>query len=305
MSANHQPASRIPVPGYYNLRDRAQRLQARLQDPATRWSVRAAQSLQLDVGTGYARRVLAPLLLALRRAADAGPEADKALVEQLASWDGSFTLDSVPATMFSQFAYELARAAVSDEMGESLAPPLLRTRAFEEALPRLAAEADSPWWDRRDTPAPEDRAAIVAQAWSATLAHLRATFGAQAADWTWGRAHTLTHVHPLGRQPPLDRVFNVGPFPVPGTRETPNFMAGAFAPAPWTVGLGPSTRRVIDFAEPAKAQGINPVGQSGVWSDAHYDDQAELFIAGGYRPQHLAEADVAAATRSRLTFKPR
>jgi penicillin amidase len=70
------------------------------------------------------------------------------------------------------------------------------------------------------------------------------------------------------------------------------------------VSYGPSTRRVIDFADASQAQGINPVGQSGVLFDAHYQDQAQTFIAGGYVPQHLSQADVLAHTRSTLTLAP-
>jgi penicillin amidase len=75
-------------------------------------------------------------------------------------------------------------------------------------------------------------------------------------------------------------------------------------PAPWAVTSGPSTRRVIDFADPLHAVGINPVGQSGVLFDQHYRDQAQTFIEGGYVAQHLGEADIAANTRSTLTLRP-
>jgi penicillin amidase len=68
--------------------------------------------------------------------------------------------------------------------------------------------------------------------------------------------------------------------------------------------MGPSTRRVIDFADASKALGINPVGQSGVLFDAHYSDQASDYIAGKYKQQHLSEADVTAATRSTLILEP-
>jgi len=75
--------------------------------------------------------------------------------------------------------------------------------------------------------------------------------------------------------------------------------------ATWAVNYGPSTRRIIDFAHPESALGINPVGQSGVWGDAHYRDQAEAHVRGDYRQEHLAEADVAAHTASRLQLLPR
>ncbi|MCP6330174.1 penicillin acylase family protein, partial [Klebsiella pneumoniae] len=84
---------------------------------------------------------------------------------------------------------------------------------LDTALPRLAADADSPWWDNRGTPHKENRADGVKAAWQASLAHLKKTLGDDPAAWNWGKAHTLTHSHPLGQQKPLDLLFNVGPFP--------------------------------------------------------------------------------------------
>jgi penicillin amidase len=304
VSANHQPSSTEPVPGYYNLWDRAARLQQRLDDPRQRWTPDSTRALQLDVQTGYFRRVLTPLLPVLQRAATT-PD-DQALLKTLASWNGDHDPAQVAPTLFNQFLHDLAHEALADELGEAAFSNLRRTRALDHLLPRLAASADSPWWDRRNTPdRRETRDDTVRAAWQASLAHLRATFGPDSSQWTWGRAHTLTHGHPLGLQKPLDKLFNVGPFPAPGGRETPNNLSGPMGPAPWAVNYGPSTRRIIDFAHPESALGINPVGQSGVWGDAHYRDQAEAHVRGDYRQEHLAEADVAAHTASRLQLLPR
>jgi penicillin amidase len=75
-------------------------------------------------------------------------------------------------------------------------------------------------------------------------------------------------------------------------------------PAPWSVVYGPSTRRLIDFADPSQSLGINPVGQSGVLFDQHYQDQAESYINGQYIKQHFSEADVAANTKNTLQLVP-
>ena len=96
----------------------------------------------------------------------------------------------------------------------------------------------------------------------------------------------------------------MGPFSVPGGREVPNNLSANLGTAPWAVVYGPSTRRVIDFADASEALGINPVGQSGVWLDKHYADQAERFAAGIYVPQHLREDDIKAHTESQLRFQP-
>ncbi len=303
VSANHQPAGAVAVPGYYNLWDRAQRLDQQLAARATGWDVPALQALQLDTQTGYGPRLLAPLLADLRAAATGPGEA--ALVEQLAGWKGDHPTDAVAPTLFNQFLFDLAREALADEIGEESYALLRRTRALDHALPRLAADPASPWWDKRGTPAKESRADTVAAAWHATIARLKAALGDDPAGWTWGRAHRLTHEHPLGKQAPLDKLFNVGPFAAPGGRETPNNLSGPLAEVPIPVTYGPSTRRAIDFAQPGAARGINPVGQSGVWGDAHYKDQAEAYARGEARPQHLDEADVAASTRSTLTLTPR
>lgn len=304
VSANLQPPGARPVPGYYNLWDRGVRLHQLLSAPGRKWTVADAQALQLDVQTGYAHRVLDPLLPVLQRVVS--DPAERALVQRLAQWPGNYPVDAIEPTLFTQFLYDLARDAMQDELGEAAFNNLLRTRALDLALPRLAADADSPWWGRHDQPQhPGTRDDVVKAAWHDALAHLRATFGTDPSQWTWGRAHTLTHGHPLGQRKPLDKLFNVGPFPAPGGHEVPDNLSSPIGPAPWAVTYGPSTRRVIDFAHPDQAQGINPVGQSGVWGDPHYSDQAQAYMRGASRTEHLADADVAAHTVSTLTLVPR
>jgi penicillin amidase len=305
MSANHQPVPRsgVPVPGYYNLYDRARRLDQLLRARSTGWTLEHSQALQLDVTTEYGPRVLRPLLPLLRAMAGEDP-VQRALVDQLAVWDGGHGSDSIAPTLFNQFLYELARAAMADEMGPQFAN-LLRTRAIDHALPRLVADASSPWWDDRRTGKQENRNDIVQQAWQAALSHLREARGISLPAWTWSQNHSVVHAHPLGRIKPLDRLFNVGPLPAPGGRELPNNLAQPLGPAPWSVTYGPSTRRVIDFAAPGQARGINPVGQSGVLFDAHYGDQARDYLAGQYHPMHLDASAVQRATRSTLQLLPR
>ncbi|MBQ0957974.1 penicillin acylase family protein [Ideonella sp. 4Y11] len=307
MSANHQPASAEPVPGYYNPWDRALRLQQQLQATPSGWTVERARALQLDVQTNFGPRTLAPVLAELRAAA--ANDEERRLIDQLAAWQGDHRTDQIAPTLFWQWLSELTRQAMGDELGDepgsSGVEALRRTRAIEQALPRLLADPASPWWDRRDTAdKQETRATIVAAAWQAALQHLRSLYGNDPASWTWGRAHTITHVHPLGRQAPLDKVFNVGPWPAPGAREVPNNLAQPFGPAPWAVTYGPSTRRVIDFAQPDQAQGSNPVGQSGVWGDPHYRDQAELWLRGDVRTEYLSDADVGAHVKQTLSLRP-
>ncbi|MCV2350723.1 penicillin acylase family protein [Paucibacter sp. Y2R2-4] len=302
LSANHQPAAAEPVPGYYNLWDRAERLDSLLRDPSIKWAPANTRALQLDVQNGYSARVLKPLLPLLQAAAKS--EEDRTLIAELAAWSGAYSSEARAPVLFQQFLFELTRLALQDEVGEKTFNNLRLTRALDHALPRLMADPSSPWWDKRGTPEVETQAQLVAEAWGLTLAHLRTALGSDSKQWRWGFAHTVTHGHPLGLQKPLDKIFNVGPFAAPGSHETPNNMAARIGPAPWAVVYGPSTRRIIDLAAPAKGLGINPVGQSGVYGDPHYADQALMHAAGQYRQQYLAAEDVQAHTRSTLTLKP-
>jgi len=301
VSANHQPKGAIAVAGYYNPSARARRLTQALQAPGIAWDSASAQALQLDTQTDYASNFIGALLPILDPLVSDPQE--RTLLDALRRWDGKYALDSMAPTLFSQMLFELARAAMADELGPVQFKAMLRTRALDEALVRLLADANSPWWDVRGTPAVETRADTVKAAWMASLVHLKNTYGPDTQQWIWGKTHTLTHNHPLGQQKPLDKVFSVGPLPVPGGREVPNNMSGTIGPAPWAVAYGPSTRRVIDFANPNLAVGINPVGQSGVLFDAHYADQAQAFARGQYVRQHLSEADVVAHTRSTLLLR--
>lgn len=305
LSANYQPvpASGIEIPGYYNLPDRGQRLNRHLSDASVKWDTQNSQALQLDPGTGYGPRLLAPILDELRSAA--ANDQERALVEQLAAWNGDHPLDSVAATLFNQLTYQLAREAMADELGEAFFDSLLQTRAIDSALPRLTANADSPWWNRQGSEQREGRAQIVAEAWRASLEHLRSVFGDDAAAWTWGRGHTLTHNHPLGQQQPLAWLLNVGPLAAPGGHEIPNNLSHRVGPAPWPVVYGPSTRRLVDLGNADKALGGIPVGQSGVPFDAHYGDQASAHVTGTYQPQHFSEADVKAHRQGTLRLLPR
>lgn len=304
VSANHQPkpSSGVPVPGYYCLADRVQRLDTVLRDPERKWDTAAAQSLQLHGGSAYGPRILRDLMPVLKGVTTDPYE--KAFLEPLELWDGDYSRDSMAALLFTQLMYELAHAAMADEMGEVQFKNLLRTFALDSALPLLVADANSPWWDNINTKKVESRFETVRIAWVNTLKHLESMYGKDLLLWRWGNAHTLTHVHPLGTQKPLDHIFNIGPFNVAGGRETPNNLNIHMGPGPWPVKSGPSTRRVIDFAQPDKSVGINPVGQSGVLFDTHYADQAALFSEGLYMPQHLSASDVKAHTKSTLTLRP-
>lgn len=304
VSANFQPLSPtgMAIPGYYNPAERGQQLDRQLSEPGIKWDLKSSAALQLGTRTDYAPGILRSWLPELRNVAQ-GP-LEQGLVERLAAWQGDYPVDSVAATLFNQLLFDVVEKAFHDELGDGMFGTLLSTRALDSAVPRLAANAQSPWWDDRATPEVETRSDILKAAWRNSLERLSSLYGQDPAQWHWGKAHTLTHEHPLGAQKPLDWLFNVGRFAAPGSHEVPNNLSAQFRRAPWPVTYGPSTRRLIDFANPAHSLGINPVGQSGVPFDKHYADQAEAFVKGEYMPQRFSEQDVAEHAKGVLRLVP-
>lgn len=304
VSANQQPQppSGVPVPGHYNPPHRARKLNTLLSDPNQPWGIKEAEALQLLNSNDYALQLLKHLLPPLR-AVITDPD-ELAFLQPFEKWEGDYFPDIITPTLFNQLMYELSQAAMADELGEAQFNNLLQTRLIETALLNLAQDPQSPWWNNVNTPATESHLETIRIAWSNTMAHLKNMHGSSLLEWRWGKNHTLQHMHPLGQQKYWGWLLNVGPFAVAGGRETPNNMAHEIGKAPWAVTFGPSTRRIIDFANPAAAIGVNALGQSGVPYDKHYDDQAGLFAASMYARMYLDEADIRKNTESTLTIHP-
>jgi penicillin amidase len=72
----------------------------------------------------------------------------------------------------------------------------------------------------------------------------------------------------------------------------------------YKVVAGPALRRIIDFTNPEKAFSVLPTGQSGYFMNQHYDDQADMFIKGGRRPELMNRSEIEAVQIGRLVLKP-
>ncbi len=89
------------------------------------------------------------------------------------------------------------------------------------------------------------------------------------------------------KKKPLNRIFNVGPHGVIGSKNQINNMLYARAGQDFSVKVGPSTRRLIDMSQPLQSSGILPAGISGNPLSKHFDDQNASFLKGDYRPMIL------------------
>lgn len=273
------------VDGYWQPADRAARLEALLAERDD-WTVETLKAVQNDIASASAPAVADILLAALPQDAELSAS-ERAVREALLGWDRVHRVDSAGAAVYEVLCNAVMRRAWEDEMGpEALAVYGGLADCWNHFKAFVGDEA-SPFWDDRRTTAVELRADIIARALSDAAALIEGRLGPDPAAWRWGVLHQLAFVHPLGMAGPLAPLFNIGPFPQPGGNEIVNNMQYAWAQHDFAVQSGPSTRRLIDFAEPEKALTILPTGNSGHFMSPHYADQAAMFAAGEYRQAHI------------------
>ena len=168
----------------------------------------------------------------------------------------------------------------------------------------MTQKEESIWWDDIQTAEKrEGRKDIISKSFTKAVASITSDFGGYKGDWSWKDVHTVEFNHPFGRIESLRPYFNVGPFPVNGTREVINNLMFPYdSTGYYKVSAGPSTRRVIDFSDIEGSMSILPTGQSGNPFSPHYDDQAELYIQGKFRKMLLNTEEIQKSSNSILIF---
>jgi len=111
----------------------------------------------------------------------------------------------------------------------------------------------------------------------------------------WGEYNAAIYRHPLSSKKPLG-FLSVPPVPQPG---------GDFSIYRGRPHHGSSQRLVVDLADFDDSSMLLTLGESGLYSDPHYDDQLEDFVNVQYEPMPFSQAAVLAATKHTLILEPR
>ncbi len=304
-SANNQPDSIAGMlyPGYYLPENRARRI-VELLEPKNDWDLEGVGQMITDATSATNPAVIKDWLkiLDLRRLS----QKELGVLDGLNDWKGDYPLESVDATIFARWLYFFLEHTFKDELGEDAFEQFLTTHLHKRVIAPISKKPNSVWWDdvaTKDTV--ESQQQIVQKALGSALASLEKDLGTDSSGWTWGRVHRLEHQHPMGQVEFLRPFFNVGPFPVSGTREVINNMFfGYDGDGLYDVGSGPSTRRIIDFSDVENSMGILPTGQSGNLFSPHYDDQAEMFVNGAFRKMMMNKEEIQSTSRNVLDLVP-
>jgi penicillin amidase len=306
-SANNQPDSSAGIlyPGYYTPEDRAKRIIATLSENK-KFDLSDMQKLNSDVTSSVAYSVAKTVMNVLSDAEKNKSTNHRKAFEMLNAWSGTHNLTDVAPVIYYKLQYCILKNAMADELGEKDLGVFILTHVEKNSFAVLFQNDSSVWWDDVSTKnITETRKNIFEKSFDETITELENQLGKNMDEWQWQKVHTLEHVHPIGRQKPFDKFFNVGPFSIAGGNETVNSQGFDInATGVYKVRYGPAVRRVIDFANPLNAQSVIPTGQSGNAMSKHYEDQAQLYLNHQTRKEMMDKNEIEKVCRDKLVLQP-
>ena len=233
---------------------------------------------------------------------------EKEALERLVNWDGNTSSSGEPApTIFFTFHTHLINKIFSHRLNPTQLKLYLGNRQLPyNALQRIIQQEESPWFDDPNTEKKETRQDMLLHSLRTSVAYLKNKFATDAMEkWDWGKLHYLKLYHVFGRfSKPLGWLFNRGPYPVGGAKETLN-LAAFHLSDPYEVYAGAGMRYVTDLANMDRSFSVVVAGNSGNFMSPHYSDQIQMFLQGKYRPFYLSRKKVIEDVQHRLVLRPK
>lgn len=275
-------------PGYYTASTRMERIKDVLSSRSD-WSVDEMKPLIND-HYSEADRDLARMFFDIIQ--QSGNDVLITFFKSLNSWDGAHRIESPEPVLYYPLLYAVMSETFEDEMGAELFENWLQTHLMKRTNFKLFNQEQSIWFDQIHTSYKENKADVVLAAAVRTMSALQMKYPDEQLP-LWGEVHTVTFAHPMGVVSPLDKLLNVGPFPVAGTNESVNQQSFIYnLSGIYPVQHGPQMRILIDLADVENSVSINPTGQSGNRFSPHYSDQNEGFLQGSFRKQMMNRAEI-------------
>ncbi len=245
-------------------------------------AIGAIQADDYDYARARLAAVAAPMLLA------SPSETDRDLGRILQTWDGHAATDATAPT----FAAALEAALQQQLLGRKLGADLLARYGKEHHLiTPIVRTMDG------------DRSLLAAGITPAMIrdAILPAAHDAESAlDYPktplrrWGATNAAIYAHPLGVAWPLT-LLNAP------TVEQPGDVFTVFQSRP---DFGPSMRFVADLDDWDDSSMLLTLGESGIWTDAHYQDMEDDWLHVAWRPTPFTDGAVDRAAVDMLHLEP-
>jgi len=242
----------------------------------------------------------------------------------LRAWDGRLETTSVGGALYQVAKYTLVHNLLEPKLGKALTNRLaghghdstlalrllddLASRQVLLLIDRVGVQGTAPlvkqnlsteWLAQAG-----GREAALTLSLKQAIRWLRQELGPNVSAWRWGRLHPLTFAHVMGQHPPLDQVFNLGPYPFGGDADT--LCQTAVTPGdPFeSKEVAPTYRQIVDLGDLKHSLSIHAPGQSGQLGSPHYGDLAEKWLKGEYHPMLWERADIEREAEGTLRLDP-
>jgi penicillin amidase len=214
-------------------------------------------------------------------------------VDMLLAWDGELHPGKVEGSL-----YKVGKLMVVKKLFESAIPDKklideLLGRGFHSVfgpvssyighntpiLLRILDNENSFWLQKAG-----GKEKLLQDGFKSAIDWLKLNYGTKYEKWKWGDLHAIVFPHPLGVQPPLDKVFNLGPFPIGGDTDTP-FQTFIMSAEGYGGELAaPSYRQIIDFSNFDQSTVVMPLGNASNMASPFYKNQLRDWFAGKSYP---------------------
>lgn len=300
-STNNQPDSIRGgyYPGYYAPEDRALRI-TELLESKEKIDIEDYKNFFLDNQSNISAKIAHEFA----RVVETTDETGKAAKEHLANWQGDHKRGQTAPVIYQKIIYHTLRLAMDNKLDSGLFEGFLNSHLMKRSFDGMFHNDSSKWWNDPNTETVESRKDVFNKAFEITIQELSGQLG-EIENWKWGKVHTLEHPHPMGKVALLRKYFNVGTFEMDASDAVLNKLSFTrTASGKYDIKSGPSTRRIVNFADIENSWSILPTGQSGVPMSDYYDDQAEMYTKGKWRKMMMNKEEVEKNSIGTLIFSP-
>jgi penicillin amidase len=293
-----------PISHYYAMPDRIVRIEEMIT-AKQKFDTQDFAEMQVDFYVVLAKEWVPMMVASLSLSGKQFSEKEKKAIAALKKWNFVAGTEDIAPAVFHATINEMVKNIFKKRLGEDLYGQYLKNKdVVFNAMRNLIAAGQGQWFDDPDTAEKEDINDIIGKSFTEAIVYLDEKMGSNVDDWKWGDLHTLTLYHPFGKSSSLMGYFmNIGPYPMGGSIATVNPQPYKLS-EPWEGYHGASLRYIVDFADRKNSRRVIPAGISGNFMSPHYDDQAELWRTGKYRPFVLDRKSIDADARYTLKMLP-
>lgn len=257
------------------------------------------QNIQTDFKAKMAEG-LVPEIVAELQKNDGWNEYEMQALNLLASWDYVMSPESAAASVFEVFYINFTKNLTYDELGDTLYTGFIKNKILvRNLIENVWRNKGTSWCDNQlTTETKETFADMVVKSFRETVQFLTEEAGKSPENWQWGKLHTITLKHPMGKVKLLDFVFNLnkGPYAVGGSFHTVSPYAYSFTNL-FHATHGASHRHIYSAANWDESLVVIPTGTSGIPASPHYCDQTKNYITGKYYTDYFSRSIVGKNTQ--------